>query len=106
MAPSVAPKADAKGKWKDLELLTEGLVLVTEVVIVLVKDGPPPIPELALAGTWGNFRFLVDKATGFCNIGKGVLGKGIAIGFCDSGGGWGSLRPVAAPTSRFMARLG
>ena len=49
------PKAEAKGKWKDLELLTEGLVLVTEVVMVFVKDGPPPTPELALAGTCGNF---------------------------------------------------
>ena len=49
--PPPMPKADAKGKWNDLELLTEGLVLVTEVVMVLVRDGPPPIPELALAGT-------------------------------------------------------
>ena len=52
--PPPAPKAEANGKWKDLELLTEGLVLVTEVVMVFwacVKDGPPPTPILALAGT-------------------------------------------------------
>ena len=54
MFPPPAPKAEANGKWKDLELLTEGLVLVTEVVMVFwacVKDGPPPTPILALAGT-------------------------------------------------------
>ena len=49
--PLLIPKAEAKGKWNDLELLTDGLVLVTEVVMVLVREGPPPIPEWALAGT-------------------------------------------------------
>ena len=58
---ALAPKAEANGKWKDLELLTEGLVLVTEVVMVFVKDGPPPTPELALAGTCGNFLFLIRE---------------------------------------------
>ena len=69
MFPPPAPKAEANGKWKDLELLTEGLVLVTEVVMVFwacVKDGPPPTPILALAGTV-KFSFS-EKATKICEI--------------------------------------
>ena len=101
------PKAEAKGKLKDLELFTtEGRVLFTDVVMVEVRVGPPPTPEWALAGTCGSFLFLNDKATGFWVMGRGVFGKGIAKGFCDSGGGCGSLRPVAAPTRRLMAKLG
>ena len=75
------PKADEKGKLKERELLTDGRVLVTEVVIVLLMTGPPPTPTLGFAGTCGNLRFLKDKATGFWVIGKGVFGRGIARGF-------------------------
>jgi hypothetical protein len=45
--------------------IIDGLVLVTEVVKVGTPIGPPPTAVLALAGTWGNFLFLNDKATGF-----------------------------------------
>ncbi len=69
-----------KGRWKDLELRTDGLVLVTDVVIVF-KVGPPPTPEWALAGTCGSFLFLKLNATGFWVSGSGVLGNGMAIGF-------------------------
>ena len=75
------PKADEKGKLKERELLTDGRVLVTEVVMVLLMTGPPPTPALGFAGTCGNLRFLKDKATGFWVIGKGVFGRGIARGF-------------------------
>ena len=75
-AAFATPASDENGRLKDLELRTleaqdgfGGLLLM------------PSAWPFMLLGTCGNFRFLVDMGTNFCEMGRGVFGTGIEKGF-------------------------